>query len=291
MPEVAIQTETKPAGLTPHDAAMLKVADAAEARNQVSVAAEAAGRAAQSALDNPAAAPEAKAATPPAAEPQKDGTIKPTEDQKILGKFKTQADLEQAYQELEAKLSAKPADKATEAKAPLVTNEEMANYAEAVVSTGDLSADHYVELSKRGLSPEIVKGYVEGLKARAAEHLKQTYDVAGGEDGYKAMAVWAGKNVPEAELVVYNSDVKSGDKARVSAAVTGLYSRYVAAGNSPNTPAVATRTQGSMSQSGSGVQPIGSADELTLLMSSPDYKMNPAFRAHVAQRLAASQGI
>jgi capsid assembly protein len=294
MPEIALPPNTTNPAVGPRDAEMLKVAEAAEAQNKVAAAAEAAARAAQSALDNAnkkAPATETKPAETKAAEQPGDGTIKPaTEEQKILGKFKTQADLEKAYTELEAKLSAKPGDKPAESK-PLVSNEEMTEYAQTVTATGDLTSDHYAELAKRGLAPEIVRGYVEGLKARAAEHLKQTYEVAGGEAGYKAMADWASKNVPDAELQVYNQDVKSGDKARVSAAVTGLYSRFVAAGNSPATRAIPSRTSGSVQNSGGGVQKIGSSDELVLLMGSPDYKMNPAVRDEVARRLAASQGI
>lgn len=293
MPEVAIQTAqpaTATPTLNPREQQALKAYEAAEAQRGVAAAAEAAGRAAQSALDNPA--PAAEAAKPAEAAPaaKEDGTIKTPEEQKILGKFKTQADLEKAYTELEAKLSAKPAEKAGEAKAPLVSNEEMAQFAEAVSTSGDLSAEHYTALAARGLSPEIVRGYVEGLKARAAEHVKQTYEAAGGEAGYKAMSEWAAKNVPEEQIKVFNADVRSGDKARVSAAVTGLYSRYIAAGNSPATQSVPARTQGTASQSGA-TQEIGSADELTLLMSSVQYKTNPAFRAEVARRLAMSQGL
>lgn len=298
MPEIALPPNVTNPAVGPRDAEMLKVAEAAEAQNKVAAAAEAAARAAQSALDNAnkkaaetAKPVETKLEEKTLVDLSKDGTIKPaSEEQKILGKFKTQADLEKAYTELEAKLSGKPDAKASESK-PLVSNEEMTEYAQTVTATGDLTSDHYAELAKRGLAPEIVRGYVEGLKARAAEHLKQTYEVAGGEAGYKAMADWASKNVPDAELQVYNQDVKSGDKARVSAAVTGLYSRFVAAGNSPATRSIPSRTAGSVQNSGGGVQKIGSADELTLLMGSMEYKMNPAFREEVARRLAASQGL
>jgi hypothetical protein len=86
--------------------------------------------------------------------------------------------------------------------------------------------------------------------------------------------------------------VKSGDRARVTSAVNGLYARYVAAGNAPAGANVnqAARIQGT-AQRASGVQPIGSAQELQLLMNSVDYKVNPAFRDHVMARLAASPNL
>src|SRR5690349_7560409 len=98
--------------LTASELAALDTATNAEAVEGIAFAAAAAARAAQSAISAATAAPAAPA-TP--AGPS-DGTIQPAPaaDTPILGKFKTQADLEKAYTELEQRLSKAGAQKQAE---------------------------------------------------------------------------------------------------------------------------------------------------------------------------------
>lgn len=278
MPEVNLSNPVRDPSVGPNDAAMAALADSVAASN---AAGEAAGRAAMAGtVPVPASVvtptvPAAAPASPAALE------IKPPEAAPILGKFKTQADLEKAYTELESKLG-KPA-----AAPQAITEAELADFTTEYSTAGGLSEASLVKLESKGIKRDIVNAYIEGQKAQAQASLQAVYTAVGGEANYKAAAEWAAGALSSAELTSYNATMRSGDSGAIQSAVAGLHARYVVAGGKPAGQAP-TRVHGTQTPGQSHVQPFGSADEVVLAMAHPAYKTNPTYREMVARRMAAS---
>jgi hypothetical protein len=205
-------------------------------------------------------------------------------------KFESPEDMAKAYSELQKKLS-EPKEEEKEESAEKVeaskdTPAPMASAIETAQSdfatNGELSEDSYKALEEAGLPREFVDSYVAGQEARSASQASEIQGTIGGEENYKAMSEWASENLADGELDAYNSMVESGSVEQARVAVKGLYAQFQASGGAA--PAL---VQGSTSGE-SGVQPFGSAAQVTAAMRDARYATDPAYRAQVEQRMSVS---
>lgn len=170
----------------------------------------------------------------------------------LAGKYQSPEQLEQAYLELQQKLG---------------TNDEEGEESEEQEATEDTD-DQSDESEEQG-----------GLTDADIEALQE---MAGGEEQYDQMLGWAGENLSEAEIDMYDDVMDSGDPAACFFAVQALMARYgdstgvdgeLLTGKSPSTVAQGFRSQA----------------ELVQAMSDPRYESDPAYRSDVINKLENSE--
>jgi hypothetical protein len=224
------------------------------------------------------------------------------DDSLILGKFKTQADLEQAYTALSAKLGA-PAEapeaieadaggKIPEAPVPaqgtegLLSDEALGRYTTEFIEKGALSTDSFKELAAAGIPQGLAESHLAGLKALQENRVGAIHKAAGGAEEYGQLVAWAQENMNAKQISSYNRAIESGDQEQAVLAAEGLRAR--AFGTTPAGRKPSRRIVGKPSVV-SGVQPYSSQNEMVEAVQDPKYKTSPAFREQHAQRLRVSQ--
>jgi len=217
------------------------------------------------------------------------------EQQLLAGKYKSAEELERGYLELQKRLSGKE-EPEVEAQTEEPQQEE-----ESTEEEVDLY-DNIMESYRTGeWDPEIVSK-VEGmnpvdvanmfLEKGGAQQVQQTpqateadieqiQQAVGGSDEYQNMIQWAGQNLSEQEVAMYDAVMDRGDPLAMFFAAQALNARYQDAvgydgemltGSAPRNAGDAFRSQA----------------ELVAAMSDPRYDRDPAYRADVADKLERS---
>jgi hypothetical protein len=173
----------------------------------------------------------------------------------LAGKFKDQASLEQAYLELQKKLG-EPRDEvqATEDEGEQATPDE-----EEVEESQEPDDDDQL----------------------TEDQANQLFEMVGGEKAYKAMINWAGQNLSQEEVQMYDSVMGSGNASSIYFAVQALANKYSDAVGSDGQ----LLTGKGASQESQGFR---SQAELVQAMSDPRYDRDPAYRKDVIRKLENS---
>lgn len=237
--------------------------------------------------------------------------VEPQEEpqDKILGKFESQEDLEKAYKELEKKYHAAPRNKSEAPSAPPTENtveegvaddgEETSEEASdtepnsnreavgqafaAFQEAGELTDEVVGEFEKAGIPKELVERVKELEDFKTQAENKSIQDDVGGEESYGAMLDWAGENLSEKEITVFDNIIDNGTPDEVRFAVNNLNGRM----NNATTPkqsklikadAIATATGGYPSQA-----------HMLADMNDPRYQSDPAFRDKVMSKSNSSK--
>lgn len=205
------------------------------------------------------------------------------------------AEWAKSYAELEGKLSAGEKKPEGEKKAdegdPPASDEEAAKalegkgldygkYAAEFMEGGELTQASYDELAKAGVTKDVVDAHIAGQIALAEQRDAQGYELAGGKENFGRMAEWAKSNMTKPELAAFNKAV-NGSIDEMKLAVSGLKSRFESAnGRDPQL------------LGGSNAPNVGggyaSRAEMVRDMQNPLYAKDPAFRAKVEAKVAAS---
>lgn len=218
----------------------------------------------------------------------------------ILGKFKTAADLEAAYVELEKKQSGAPAPKPDAKPAtPPIQSDLAATAAQAGFKVEELAAEYranggkltdatQAKLTEKGITAPMIETYVNGIKQQATADRAELLTVLNGNEAdLETLYDWAGKNLPKEVLEGYNALV-SGATRNIPAAklmLDSFVSRYnEALGRDPS--GTVTAEAGSR---GAGPQPFGDRSEMIAAMSDKRYETSEAYRRSVEARVAVTQ--
>jgi hypothetical protein len=234
----------------------------------------------------------------------------------LAGKYKSVEDLEKAYMEAQRKLSqpkadAEPAEAAEESEeseeeeAPARSAKEI--YGDLIggrleesgidfsdmntrwQQSGELTKDDYGALEEAGFTKDMVDAYLSGLQykasqdtALAVEQVAQIKAEYGGEKGYNEMMQWAASSLSQEEIDGFNQIVnESSSPAAIKMAVAGLHARYTQAnGREPKLLGGRAPT--------SGGDKFESTAQVVEAMSDPKYKLDPAYRRKVEEKLARS---
>ena len=214
------------------------------------------------------------------------------EQQLLAGKYKSAEELERGYLELQKRLSGK--------EEPEVEAQEEAPEQEEQPEENDLDLyDTIIESYRTGEWDPQVVAQVENMnpvdvanmfleKAGATQtpqatsnDIEQIQESVGGETEYQNMIQWAGQNLSEQEVAMYDAVMDRGDPLAMFFAAQALNARYQDAvgydgemltGNAPRNAGDAFRSQA----------------ELVAAMSDPRYDKDPAYRADVADKLERS---
>jgi len=171
----------------------------------------------------------------------------------LAGKFKDASSLEQAYLELQKKLGEPKEDVRDE-------EGEQAEAPEEVEETSDEETE------------------AEGLTEAQAQEL---FKMVGGEKAYQSMITWAGQNLSQAEIQMYDSVMGKGDPNAIFFAVQALAAKY---GDATGSEGQMLSGKSAKSEDNS----FQSQQELVQAMSDPRYDNDPAYRRSVLNKLANS---
>ena len=171
----------------------------------------------------------------------------------LAGKFKDQQALEKAYLELQSKLG-EPRDE-------VQTTEDEGEPAEQE-------------------SEEEVTEEPDGDQLTEAQ-AQQLFEMVGGEKAYNSMIQWAGQNLSQEEIQMYDQVMASGNASSIYFAVQALANKY---GDATGSDGQLLTGKGTANQS----QGFRSQQELVQAMADPRYDRDPAYRQEVMQKLENS---
>ena len=227
-----------------------------------------------------------------------------TEQEGLLaGKYKSAAELEKAYKELESKLGQQ--EESTEKAEPEPESEpeptSLSDNASIITAASDEYYANDGKLSPETLqkfqgmsSQDLVNAYLEVTKSPdwQAQPPEQVQDVtesqinevknfAGGEKEYQNMVQWAGQNLDAQSIKAFDEIIASGSVETIKFAVSGLKSQYLNA----------VGYEGKMVQ-GKAAPDRGdvfrSQAELVAAMNDRRYDNDPAYRQDVIEKLDRS---
>ena len=217
------------------------------------------------------------------------------EQQLLAGKYQSAEELERGYLELQKRLSSQsnddtPTEQATEEPEEQEQDEEVdADLFDAIMEsyrTGEWDESIVDTVSK--MDPIDVanmflekQGEVQQGELATQEDIDQIQESVGGMDSYRNMIQWAGQNLSENEIAMYDAAMDKGDPLTMFFAAQALNARYQDAigydgemltGSAPRNTRDAFRSQA----------------ELVAAMSDPRYDKDPAYRQDIAEKLERS---
>jgi hypothetical protein len=214
------------------------------------------------------------------------------EQQLLAGKYKSAEELERGYLELQKRLSGKE-DPEVETQEEEPEQEEASDeegldlYGTIMESYRTGEWDPEVVNKVEGMNPVDVanmfleKGGTQQAPQATSGDIEQIQESVGGTTEYQNMIQWAGQNLSEQEVAMYDAVMDRGDPLGMFFAAQALNARYQDAigydgemltGNAPRNAGDAFRSQA----------------ELVAAMSDPRYDKDPAYRADVADKLERS---
>ena len=244
------------------------------------------------------------------------------QDKMLAGKYRSAEDLEAAYLELQKKLGksegTQPTLEAEDESTPapqMYSDDGSVNYDTAnefygeqlgnlfkensidpfamnqyfAENNGTLSDDMYSQLSKAGLTKDIVDNYLKGVRdevgIEAAQpvlneaEITEIKNLANGEAGYDALMEWAGQNLDPTAQQEYDAVLATANKSAIKFAVTALMGKYEdSQGRDSN---IVTGKE-------SATETYRSMAEVVRDMNKPEYQNDEAFRDDVIRKLSAS---
>ena len=215
------------------------------------------------------------------------------EQQLLAGKYKSAEELERGYLELQKRMSGKEDPEVEPQEAPQQqeeVQEEGGDLYETIMEsyrTGEW--DPEVVSQVENMNPvDVANMFLENQQAQqqstpqaTEDDIEQIYQAVGGSDEYQSMIQWAGQNLSEQEVAMYDTVMDRGDPLAMFFASQALNARYQDAvgydgemltGSAPRNTGDAFRSQA----------------ELVAAMSDPRYDKDPAYRADVADKLERS---
>ena len=224
--------------------------------------------------------------------------LKEQQEQLLAGKYKSAADLEKAYVELQKKLGegsdeeqgeAEPSEEEAPEVSPaqsLITDAS-AEYAEK----GELSDEMMSKFSEMS-SQDLVQAYMEmqanAPQAETAEpvelsdnDINSIKNSVGGEVEYDKVIDWATNNLSESQIEAYDDIISTGNTDVIQMMVDGLKAKYDSANGFEG-----RMLTGKAANNSSDV--FRSQEEVVSAIADPRYDRDPAYRNDVLEKLERS---
>jgi hypothetical protein len=198
--------------------------------------------------------------------------------------------LADSYKGLESKLGKPKEDVTSEENSTSEESDDgeqpqaisMRDVEQEFMDKGSISDATYNAMAEKGISREVIDGYIAGQQAIANQRVTKVHDAVGGEEKYADMLKWAAENWSEGEIQAFDSIMKGVDEASIMMAVRGLRADFNTA--NPADPNLVTGDSGQPAQGNA----YESKAEMVAEMSDPRYAKDPAFRKAVEQKIARS---
>ena len=225
-------------------------------------------------------------------------TMQEAQDNLLAGKYKNAQDLEQGYIELQKKLgegeAEEPVAEAEEEEYEGEEGEEDGSILDELweyeLNNEEFHEDAVAELQQMdpvdlaNLHIEYRKQVEEegvGAKDFTEAEMSELKGVVGGDENYQNMLQWAGTNLNQQEIDMFDAVMQRGDALGAFFAIRSLAYRYndaagyegkMLTGNAPKTSGSQYRSQ----------------QEVIQAMSDPRYDSDPAYRKDVMDKLTRS---
>ena len=225
-------------------------------------------------------------------------TMQEAQDNLLAGKYKNAQDLEQGYIELQKKLgegeAEEPVAEAEEEEYEGEEGEEDGSILDELweyeINNEEFHEDAVAELQQMdpvdlaNLHIEYRKQVEEegaGAKDFTEAEMTELKGVVGGDENYQNMLQWAGANLNQQEIDMFDAVMQRGDALGAFFAIRSLAYRYndaagyegkMLTGNAPKTSGSQYRSQ----------------QEVIQAMSDPRYDSDPAYRKDVMDKLTRS---
>ena len=225
-------------------------------------------------------------------------TMQEAQDNLLAGKYKNAQDLEQGYIELQKKLgegeAEEPVAEAEEEEYEGEEGEEDGSILDELweyeLNNEEFHEDAVAELQQMdpvdlaNLHIEYRKQVEEegvGAKDFTEAEMTERKGVVGGDENYQNMLQWAGTNLNQQEIDMFDAVMQRGDALGAFFAIRSLAYRYndaagyegkMLTGNAPKTSGSQYRSQ----------------QEVIQAMSDPRYDSDPAYRKDVMDKLTRS---
>ncbi len=182
--------------------------------------------------------------------------VTPSSEGLILGKFKTQADLEAAYKALESGVGTKKEGEVTppestppgaltiESASKVLTDKglDYTKFAMEYAKDGALSSESYGALFAKGITAQQIDSFIAtqapqiaAQKAAQAASTKEILDHVGGAEDFSKLQAFAAKAVTPEELASYNRAIDAGDKVAAKMLLSSFKSQMdKSLGKEPN---------------------------------------------------------
>ncbi len=208
-------------------------------------------------------------------------------------KFQSPEDMARAYGELERRLGqiapVAPRVEVPGAPAPNATQpaaaDLVAKLTQEYAQTGTIGPQSRQEFVQRtGLPDQFIDQQLSYLKAQERRTVEMAVQRLGGETAVKELTDWAAKRLSVDERAAFNRAVYSEDHEMAKLALDGLAAKYESeVGRSPRIMA----GRKPQDQYG-GITPYQSHAEWSAARKDPRYKVDPAYRQEVEDRLRIS---
>ena len=228
-------------------------------------------------------------------------TMQEAQDNLLAGKYKNAQDLEQGYIELQKKLgegeAEEPVAEAEEEEYEGEEGEEDGSILDELweyeINNEEFHEDAVAELQQMdpvdlaNLHIEYRKQVEEegvGAKDFTEAEMTELKGVVGGDENYQNMLQWAGANLNQQEIDMFDAVMQRGDALGAFFAIRSLAYRYndaagyegkMLTGNAPKTSGSQYRSQ----------------QEVIQAMSDPRYDSDPAYRKDVMDKLTRSPNV
>ena len=224
--------------------------------------------------------------------------LKEQQDELLAGKYKSAAELEKAYVELQKKLGESSDDEQgeaepTEEEAPEVSpaqtliTDASTEYAEK----GELSEEMMSKFSEMS-SQDLVQAYME-MQANAPQaevsepvelsdsDVNAIKNSVGGDAEYSKVVDWASNNMSESQIQAYDDIIATGNADAIQMMVNGLKAQYDASNGFEG-----RMLTGKAANNSSDV--FRSQEEVVSAIADPRYDRDPAYRNDVLEKLERS---
>jgi hypothetical protein len=225
--------------------------------------------------------------------------LKEQQDELLAGKYKSAAELEKAYVELQKKLGEGSEEQeegeaeSSEEEAPEVSpvqsliTDASAEFAEKGELTEEMMS-RFSEMSSRDLVQAYMEMQANAPQAESAEPVELSdnevnaiKNSVGGEAEYEKVIDWASTNLSESQIEAYDDIIASGNSAAIQMMVDGLKAQY-------------DSSNGFEGQMLSGKAPNSSRDvfrsqqQVVEAIADPRYDRDPAYRNEILEKLERS---
>jgi len=225
--------------------------------------------------------------------------LKEQQDELLAGKYKSAAELEKAYVELQKKLGEGSEEQeegeaeSSEEEAPEVSpvqsliTDASAEFAEKGELTEEMMS-RFSEMSSRDLVQAYMEMQANAPQAESAEPVELSdnevnaiKNSVGGEAEYEKVIDWASTNLSESQIEAYDDIIASGNSAAIQMMVDGLKAQY-------------DSSNGFEGQMLSGKAPTSSRDvfrsqqQVVEAIADPRYDRDPAYRNEILEKLERS---
>ena len=217
------------------------------------------------------------------------------QEELLAGKFRDAEELEQAYIELQKKFSSRDTTEEPQQEVDEEVDEEptQVSILETLWEEGvnGKFSEETLKTIQEMAPADLAKMYLEyraGVEKNSVEPVEITESdlsdlrgIAGGDDSYGDMMRWAGENLSQQEIEMYDAVMDNGDKNAMSFAVQALFNRYQDAngieGELLTGKPASTQKDVFRSQA-----------EVVRAMADPRYDTDPAYRQDVYAKLERS---